>query len=110
MDAALFDERVGRLVSGGHPGGHAPHGRIDPMKLAAPVLHDPEAYNRRGVTFHSLGAYVPATEDFGRALELKPGFAEAFNNRGAARHALGDPAGAIPDFDRALELAPCYAE
>ena len=43
-----------------------------------------------------------AIEDYDRALEISPGFAEAALNRGSARWSKGDAAGAYEDFDRLI--------
>jgi tetratricopeptide (TPR) repeat protein len=64
----------------------------------------------RGTCRHARGDLGGAIADFGRALEVDPGYPEAWNNRGAARYALGDLAGAVTDLDRALEARPRYAE
>ena len=51
-----------------------------------------------------------AVEDFNKALELKPDFADAYNNRGNAYHGKGNHDRAIEDYNAALELRPDYAD
>src|SRR5262249_13540429 len=43
-----------------------------------------------------------ALEDFSRAIELKPDYAEAYNNRGRAHAHLGEYSQAIEDFSQAI--------
>ena len=47
-----------------------------------------------------------AIEDFSKAIELKPDYANAFQNRSVARRLTGDTAGAEADQQRFLQLAP----
>ncbi len=68
------------------------------------------AYNNRGKTYAERGAYELAIQDYNRAIELRPGYAEPYNNRGNAFGNLGNHARSIPDFDKAIELKPAYAE
>ena len=53
-----------------------------------------------------MGQYAQAIEDFGRALELKPGFAMAMSNRCFAKANLGQFEDAIVDCSEALRLRP----
>ena len=49
-----------------------------------------------------------AIADYGRAIALKPDFAEAYNNRGYTEMLLKDYAAALPDLDHAIQLRPNY--
>jgi tetratricopeptide (TPR) repeat protein/tRNA A-37 threonylcarbamoyl transferase component Bud32 len=50
-----------------------------------------------------------AIQDYDRALEISPGFAEAYLNRGSARWAKGDAKGAYADFDELLRRGALLA-
>jgi len=63
-----------------------------------------------GKTYLGLGNYQQAIEDFDRAIELDPEFAEAYWGRGKTYHGLGNYQRAIEDFNRAIELDPEFAE
>ena len=54
--------------------------------------------------------YQGAIEDYTKAIELKPDFAEAYINRGISRRNLSDYKGAIEDYTKAIELRPDFAE
>jgi len=68
------------------------------------------AYYNRGNTYKVLGNYKQAIEDYGRAIEIKPGYTEAYNNRGVTYNGLGNYKQAIDDFNRAIEIKPGYAD
>ena len=67
------------------------------------------SYGQKYEEFDSLGQlkathsdYRGAIEDYNKAIELKPDYAEAYNNRGLAKLRLDDKIGAIevnnPDY------------
>jgi len=66
-------------------------------------------YNNRGVAYNGLGNYRQAIEDYGRAIEIKPDYAEAHYNRGNAYNGLGNYRQAIQDYNKAIEINPGYA-
>jgi tetratricopeptide (TPR) repeat protein len=68
------------------------------------------AYNNRGVSYRDLGNFRQAIEDCGKAIEIKPDYADAYNNRGNAYRGLGINKQAIKDYDRAIEIRPDYAD
>ena len=45
-----------------------------------------------------------AIDDYNKAIEINPQYAEAFNNRGNAKAKLGDKEGACLDWRKAGEL------
>jgi len=63
-------------------------------------------YNNRAVANRRLGNYSQAIGDYGRAIEIKPGFAEAYINRGNVYRDLGNYKQAIEDLNRAIEIKP----
>ena len=62
------------------------------------------AYNNRGVANYYLKQYPAAVEDFTKAIELNPTWADAFANRAEAYRALGQEDNAEADEERAKEL------
>ena len=54
--------------------------------------------------------YWEAIDDFSRAIEFEPRYAEAYNNRGIAKRNVEDRNGAIDDFTLAIDIDPKYAE
>lgn len=73
------------------------------------------ALNNRGVVLAELGDFDRAIDDYGRALELKPGDPKtirnlriAYTRRGLAAARLGDAERAIADLGRAVELEPSH--
>jgi tetratricopeptide (TPR) repeat protein len=67
------------------------------------------AYKNRGGAYRDLGNYEQAIEDYGRAIEINPGYADAYFNRGVAYNGLGNYEQAIEDFNRAIEIKPDFA-
>lgn len=63
-------------------------------------------YNNLGVTSFHNGAYEMARDQFLKAVELDPDFAEAFNNLGLAYTELDVEEKATDAFGRAIELNP----
>jgi len=62
------------------------------------------AWNARGYAYLLLHDHASAIQDFDRAIELNPKYANAYRNRGAARKAAGDVNGAAADLERAKQL------
>ena len=51
-----------------------------------------------------------AIEDYSKAIEIDPDYAEAYNNRGFVYDVMGEYGQAIDDFNKAIELVPDYAK
>jgi tetratricopeptide (TPR) repeat protein len=62
------------------------------------------AWNARGYAYLILRDHANAIQNFDRAIELNPKYANAYRNRGAARKAAGDTQGAAADLERAKQL------
>ena len=62
------------------------------------------AWNARGYAYLILSDHASAIQNFDRAIELNPKYANAYRNRGAARRASGDAQGSADDLMRAKEL------
>ena len=69
-----------------------------------------EDYFNKGISKFSLEDYNGAVEDFNKAIQLKPDYANAYYNRGRAKGNLKDYTGAIADFNKAIQLKPDYAD
>ena len=59
-----------------------------------------------GAIYHSQRRYSDAIVEFGKAVELEPGYAEGHYNLGVARYQLEDYPEAIRHFERAAALEP----
>ncbi len=70
----------------------------------------PIAYNNRGNFLKNENRNAEAVNDFKKAIELNPGFAEAYYNRGSVFKNENRNAEAINDFNKAIELNPGLAE
>lgn len=72
-----------------------------------------EEYYQSGVKKTNTGLYVnliPAIEDFNRAIELDPDYAEVYFERAFAYAKLGFTEQMMADLDTAIELRPRYFE
>ncbi|MGA2781880.1 MAG: tetratricopeptide repeat protein [Smithella sp.] len=67
------------------------------------------AYYNRGVTYDKLDNHRQAIEDFSRAIEIYPGFADPYYNRGIVYAGLGNYRQAMEDFSRVIEIKPSFA-
>ena len=68
------------------------------------------AYNNRGNYYYYIHKIKDAAQDFNRAIELKPDYANAYNNRGIIKNDLGDFKNAIVDYNLAIKFKNKYAE
>jgi tetratricopeptide (TPR) repeat protein len=57
-----------------------------------------------------IGEHDRAMENYGRAIELNPGYVPAYYNRAGAHYAKADYDQAIEDYGRAIQLKPNYAD
>jgi protein O-mannosyl-transferase len=67
-------------------------------------------YICRGIAYADLGNYSQAIDDYSRAIELKPDYAEVYNYRGKAYYGLSNYRQTIDDYGRAIEIKPDYTE
>lgn len=68
----------------------------------------PMAYNNRGSFFVNENNYEKALEDYNKAIELKPNYAQAYFNRGTLFMKLNKKQEALGDFSKAIELEPDF--
>jgi tetratricopeptide (TPR) repeat protein len=71
---------------------------------------DSELHYEIGNVYLGDRALDRAIEEFDRAIELNPIYAEAFNSRGVAYSMMGQYNRAIADFDQAIKLNPNYVD
>ncbi len=67
---------------------------------------DAAGYLDRGNRFSRNGVYHRAIEDYTKAIELDPEFAEAHYHRGCSWYEVGKNTESIADLTRAIELDP----
>ena len=70
----------------------------------------PHVYLLRGFVYQLQKEYDCAIEDFTKAIELNPNYADAYYNRGLAYQSKGEVDRTIEDFTKAIELNPNYAD
>jgi serine/threonine-protein kinase len=68
-----------------------------------------KTYYRRASSYEAKGDYDRAIADYGKAIELKPGFAAAYSGRGSTYRRKKEYERAIRDFGMALELDSTFA-
>jgi tetratricopeptide (TPR) repeat protein len=66
-------------------------------------------YNNQGVAYGGLKQYEKAIEDFSKAIDLNPKYADAYNNRGNAYREIKQHEKAIEDYNKAIEHNPNLA-
>ena len=64
------------------------------------------ALNDRGNAYEAVGEYDRAIEDYGRAIQLNPGYAAAYYNRADVYYAKLDFDRAVEDYSEAIRLEP----
>ena len=67
-------------------------------------------YYNRGSAYRNKGQLEKAIQDFDKAIELNPSFAELYSNRGSTHSSRGKYHLAIRDYSQALQLNPTFAE
>ncbi|GBU26804.1 hypothetical protein R84B8_00318 [Treponema sp. R8-4-B8] len=65
-------------------------------------------YFKRGTEFFTQGDYDKAMENFNRALQVKPDYAEAFNGRGEIYFSVSQYSEAEKEFSAAIKINPKY--
>jgi len=75
-----------------------------PVKLVANVL------NSRGMVKERAENLSEAKEDYEKAIEINPDYANAHNNHGNIKLKQGDYVGAIEDYNRAIGLNELFVE
>jgi tetratricopeptide (TPR) repeat protein len=62
-----------------------------------------EYFNRGNFKFR-LKEYGFSIEDFNKAIEISPEFAEAYYRRGEAKSSIGNHSEAIKDYNKAIDI------
>jgi len=84
-------------------------GALADLDALVTVRPDARAYRARGDLLRVLGRLGDAEADYGRAIDLAPGWAAPRLNRGVVRQGRGDLEAALEDYARVRELAPRIA-
>jgi tetratricopeptide (TPR) repeat protein len=69
-----------------------------------------EAYYNCGIAYKNNGLFDKAINDYNKAIELKPGYADAYYNRGIAYKNKGLYDTAMIDYNKAIKLNPQNSE
>ena len=80
----------------------------EPFSTAPAILVTAQDYLEQGNYDYEQGDCDKAIDDYTRAIDLNPNFAEAYNNRAYVFMVKKNYAAALPDLDRALQLRPDY--
>lgn len=73
------------------------------------IVSEAQTCFNRGYDKYLGKDYESAIEDFTKAIEVNPKYADAFDYRGKAKAEMSDYSGAIADLNRAIELKPGYS-
>jgi tetratricopeptide (TPR) repeat protein len=65
---------------------------------------DEAALVKRGLRRQAEGDHDGAIEDFTKAIEINPDFAQAYAGRGVSREAKGDGSGAKSDYSKSIQI------
>jgi tetratricopeptide (TPR) repeat protein len=68
------------------------------------------AFSNRGGAYADKGDYDRAIEDYGRAIRLRPDYADAYYGRARTYTALGQTENAIADYDAAIRIKPNFPD
>ena len=74
------------------------------------TTHNFLIYNQRGIIFTEKGKYDLALNDYARAIEAYPNYADAYSNRGIIHAKMGDYALSMADFDEAIKIKHDYVD
>ncbi|MDB9405455.1 tetratricopeptide repeat-containing serine protease family protein, partial [Microcystis sp. CS-574] len=66
-------------------------------------------YVNRGFLYYNQQKYELASDDYNKAIEINPNFAEAYNNRGLLYYNQQKYELALADFSKAIEINPNFA-
>ncbi len=78
------------------------------LGLFCPQQSKSEKHNKLGVEYYNKGKMEKALEEFQKAIEINPFYAEAYNNLGAVYLYKEEYEKAIPYLEKAIEVDPAY--
>ena len=82
---------------------------VSSVPASLPVIQksgEAAAHLKRGKLLFYKNDFAGAIENYNKAIELRPNWAEVYLQRGMARRMFGQLDGAIADYDKASELDP----
>jgi tetratricopeptide (TPR) repeat protein len=82
---------------------------VSSVLASLPLIQNSEeaaAHLKRGKSLFSKNDFAGAIENYNKAIELRPNWAEAYLQRGMARRMYGQLDGSVADYDKASELDP----
>ena len=74
------------------------------------TAHNFLIYNQRAIIFTDKGEYGLALDDYARAIEALPNYAEAYSNRGIVHAKMDNYDLSLADFDEAIRIKPDYMD
>lgn len=77
-------------------------------KLLESYLESALVFNIMGMVFDAQGKDLQAIENYEKATQLKPDYADAFNNIGIILYSLGRPEEAVSRFEEAVRADPDF--
>lgn len=78
--------------------------------IAAPLDNLCMNYNNLGVSYYEKGAIAEAVDEYKKAIEIDPAYAESYNNLAGAYYRLGENEKSIILYRRAIGLNPNFTE
>ncbi|MCX5686934.1 MAG: tetratricopeptide repeat protein [Candidatus Omnitrophica bacterium] len=67
-------------------------------------------YNNLGVSYYEKGAIAEAVDEYKKAIEIDPAYAESYNNLAGAYYRLGENEKSIILYRKAISLSPNFTE
>ncbi len=80
------------------------------IPLAKDADEKSKIYYNRGANYGRKGEHDRALEDYSKAIELKPDYADAYHDRGVTYGRKGEYDRALENFSKAIELKPDDAD
>ena len=104
---------IQKLVAAGKRDDHNEIIEICTQIINHPDTNDEQrakAYNGYGIAHSHKGEFDRAIQDYDKAIEANPKYADVYNNRGIVYNNKGEFDRAIQDYSKAIELNPKHAK